>query len=283
MNYNAKQSSQSIDFQNFKTYTNLIQRIFYLPLATYYQLLQMRNKKFNIGCSGFYNRHWKGVFYPEELPAKEWFEFYCHHFNTLELNVTFYRFPTVRTLQNWYRKSPEDFVFSVKANKQITHIKKFQECKTLIEEFYRFCAEGLQEKLGCILFQLPPSFQFSPEKLDLLISNLNPDFKNVIEFRHESWWTEPVLEALRKNKITICSVSHPTLPQTILSTSEIAYVRLHGNEKMFYSAYSDDFLQEMSKAIKELKNVKEAFVYFNNTASTAGILNALEMKNLNSK
>jgi uncharacterized protein YecE (DUF72 family) len=98
---------------------------------------------FKIGCSGFYNRHWKGIFYPEKLPQKQWLNFYCEHFNTLELNTTFYRFPTKENLKAWRDKSPEDFLFSVKVPQLITHFKKFNGCKKLIADFYLACQQGL--------------------------------------------------------------------------------------------------------------------------------------------
>lgn len=94
---------------------------------------------FKIGCSGFLNRHWKGVFYPEQLAQSKWFTFYCEHFNTLELNVTFYKFPTFNMLENWFNKSSLDFTFVVKTPRIITHYKKLQDCSELIEEFYKIC------------------------------------------------------------------------------------------------------------------------------------------------
>ncbi|KAF2518062.1 DUF72 domain-containing protein [Flavobacterium foetidum] len=229
-----------------------------------------------IGCSSFNNRFWKGVFYPENLPSKKWFEFYCKHFDTYEFNGSFYKFPTLRIFQNWYEKAPDNFIFSVKAPKEITHIRKFENCNDLITDFYEISRAGLKEKLGCILFQFPPSYAFSVEKLQNIISNLNYEFKNVIEFRHQSWWNEQVWNVFREYDITFCSVSHPGLPETILKDFPLLYIRLHGVPKMFYSSYdSDKFL-----TIKNETDSQNSFVYFNNTASEAGILNALQLKEL---
>ena len=111
-----------------------------------------------IGCSGFHYKHWKNVFYPEGLPQKIWFDFYCEHFNTLELNVTFYRFPQLSFLQNWHEKSPDSFRFSVKAPRAITHYKKFNNVTELISSFYDTISEVLKEKLGPVLFQMPHNF-----------------------------------------------------------------------------------------------------------------------------
>lgn len=235
---------------------------------------------YKIGCSGFYNKHWKGVFYPEELSTREWLNYYCSHFNTLELNVTFYRFPTLRTLEGWYNKSPEGFLFSVKAPKIITHIKKFSDCETLFNDLYGVCEHGLKEKLACILFQLPPSLTYEEELLDMIIEQLDTDFTNVIEFRHESWWDKAVYEKLAQHGIIFASVSHPKLPETIIANTDTIYVRLHGKPKMFYSEYSLKEIAKLQTSIEKHKEAKKAFVYFNNTAGTAGILNARTLNNI---
>ncbi|MCG9792188.1 DUF72 domain-containing protein [Flavobacterium algicola] len=227
-----------------------------------------------IGCSSFYNRLWKGIFYPEELPSKDWFSYYCKQFNSYEFNGSFYKFPTARVLGNWYEKTPDNFIFSIKAPKEITHVRKMVMCEDIIASFYEILQNNLKEKLGPILFQFPPSFTYNPERLQLILTSLNTDFKNVVEFRHESWWKEEVYAALAKMKITFCSVSHPNVPNTIISNGAFIYVRFHGNPKPFYSSYSSKELQE----IKIQLQGKEAYVYFNNTASISGILNALDFK-----
>ncbi|MFD1605662.1 DUF72 domain-containing protein [Flavobacterium artemisiae] len=235
----------------------------------------MKNKIL-IGCSSFNNRFWKGVFYPENLPSKKWFDYYCEKFDTYEFNGSFYKFPTLRIFENWYNKSPKDFLFSVKVPKEITHLKKLNDCENRLQEFYDVCRLGLKEKLGPILFQLPPSYVFTKEKLETIINILNYDFQNVIEFRHESWWNDEVWDLFKEKKITFCSVSHPNLPQTIFKDFPLVYIRFHGVPKMFYSSYSTEELLFVSKEIKS----KNGFVYFNNTASEAGILNALELQKI---
>ncbi|PIF34107.1 uncharacterized protein YecE (DUF72 family) [Flavobacterium sp. 9] len=229
-----------------------------------------------IGCSSYNNRLWKGIFYPDNLSGSGFFEFYSQYFSTYEFNGSFYRFPTIKIFENWYKKTPENFIFSVKAPKEITHIRKFTDCETLISDFYNVCKTGLKEKLGCVLFQLPPSYHFSSEKLHQIIGNLDLKFKNVVEFRHESWWNQEVWDAFREHNITFCSVSHPQLPDTIFKDFPLIYIRLHGKPKMFYSSYS---LEELLY-IKNETNLKSAFIYFNNTASEAGILNALELQKM---
>lgn len=204
------------------------------------------------------------------------FQFYYQYFRTYEFNGSFYKFPTVRIFENWYKKAPDNFIFSVKAPKEITHIKQFIDCEKLISDFYKICETGLKEKLGCILFQFPPSYNFTTERLQNIIKNLDLGFTNVIEFRHASWWNEEVWKAFRDNRITFCSVSHPKLPSVIFTDFPLIYIRLHGVPEMFYSSYSSKELLD----IKNVINSKSVFIYFNNTASEAGILNALEMKRL---
>lgn len=228
------------------------------------------------GCSSYYNRQWQGIFYPEGMPTKEWFAYYCTQFNTYELNASFYNFPTPKSLQTWYRKSPAEFKYSIKAPKIITHTKKLVDCQVELAEFYKACEAGLKDKLACVLFQLPPSFHYTPERLDLILASVNPDFSNAIEFRNASWWTESVYQAFRQHKLIFSSVNYPKLPTEIIATTQTAYVRMHGNPRLFYSEYSKEELDAVMGQLAAHK-FKQVFVYFNNTASTAGILNALTM------
>lgn len=209
----------------------------------------MKKGKLHIGCSSYATPSWQPLFYPEGLPRKQWFEYYCQHFNTYELNATFYRFPTVKSLLAWYDKTPIGFKFSIKAPKTITHIKRLENCKEEIDKFYSVSREGLKDKLSCVLFQLPPSFSYTPERLKLVTDAVDPEFKNVVEFRHESWWRDDVLKELEENNIIFCSVNYPKLPTAVQKTAEIGYVRMHGNPKLFYSEYS---IVEIEALLKDI-------------------------------
>jgi len=234
----------------------------------------MKAIKWHIGCSGFYYREWKGDFYPENLSQKQWFEFYTTQFNTLELNVTFYRFPQLAELERWHRKSPAGFSFAVKAPRLITHYKQFNACNELLDNFYDTVQNGLKEKLGIVLFQLPPSFSYSAEKLDRLVQHLRPAIYNAVEFRHPSWWRQEVFEKLKANKIIFCGISYPGLPDEVATSHSIAYYRFHGIPKLYYSAYSHQALKETADRLMNGKNLKEVFLYFNNTATLSAIENA---------
>ncbi|HEU4862054.1 MAG TPA: DUF72 domain-containing protein, partial [Chitinophagaceae bacterium] len=121
-------------------------------------ILIMGTTKWEIGCSGFHYKGWKGIFYPETLPQRAWFRFYAEKFNTLELNVTFYRFPVLKSLEKWHDVSPDNFSFAVKAPRLITHYKKFSDCARLLDDFYNLITKVLKNKLGPVFFQLPPKY-----------------------------------------------------------------------------------------------------------------------------
>lgn len=236
--------------------------------------------QWHIGCSGFHYKDWKEIFYPKGLPQKKWFEYYCQHFGTIELNVTFYRFPQVTVLKNWYEKSPADFSFAVKAPRLITHYKKMNDCEHLLDNFYNTVAEGLKEKAACILFQFPPQFEYTEERLEKIIDNLNPAFPNVVEFRNSDWWHEKIYKKLAKNKITFSGMSHPSLPETVIANTSLLYYRMHGVPRLYHSSYSTEFLKKVTEEIKSFAEVKKAFIYFNNDFDGVGIENAKEMEKM---
>lgn len=233
-----------------------------------------------IGCSGFSYKHWRGKFYPEDMPQRKWFAFYLAHFNTLELNVTFYHLPTLQTMKNWHDTCPPEFRFSVKAPRGITHYKQFHNAAGSITNFYDLINNGLQEKLGPVLFQMPPRFSYSEERLERVINNLNPTFKNVLEVRHESWWREDVYNELAKHNITFCSMSHPSLPDDIVQNTPVVYYRFHGVPDLYRSPYSTEFLQKTVDTIKHHRKTKEAWFYFNNDVDVAAIDNAKEVQRI---
>lgn len=232
-------------------------------------------KKWWIGCSGFYYKPWKDRFYPPKLPQRKWFEFYCEHFNTVELNVTFYRYPTIEALQGWYDRSPTDFRFTVKAPRLITHFKRFNNAGRETEDFYKLVAEGLKEKLGTVLFQLPPGMSYTPENLEKIMVTLDTtSFQNVVEFRHASWWNDDVMKELRRNNVTFCSISYPGLPDEVFSTNQLVYYRFHGVPKLYLSSYSDQFLNRVADDIHPLRRVTDVYAYFNNDIEVAAVYNA---------
>lgn len=234
----------------------------------------------HVGCSGYHYRHWKGVFYPDKLPQRLWFEYYSQHFRTLELNVTFYRFPQLSFLENWYQISPADFKFSVKAPRLITHYKQFNDTAQLLADFYGTVQEGLAEKLGPVLFQLPPRMAYSDERLQRILDSLDPAFRNVLEFRHPSWWEGHVYQELARRGVAFCGQSHPQLPDDVVANANVLYYRFHGVPELYKSPYSENYLQQVVTQVEATQQVREAYLYFNNDIDASAIGNAQQMQEL---
>ena len=234
----------------------------------------------HVGCSGYHYRHWKGVFYPDKLPQRLWFEYYSQHFRTLELNVTFYRFPQLSFLANWYQISPADFKFSVKAPRLITHYKQFNDTAQLLADFYGTVQEGLAEKLGPVLFQLPPRMAYSDERLQSILDSLDPAFRNVLEFRHPSWWEGHVYQELARRGVAFCGQSHPQLPDDVVANANVLYYRFHGVPELYKSPYSENYLQQVVTQVEATQQVREAYLYFNNDIDASAIGNAQQMQEL---
>lgn len=231
-----------------------------------------------IGCSGFHYREWMDMFYPVGTPQRKWFEYYCTRFDTLELNFTFYRFPQLAFLENWYGKSPANFNFAVKAPRLITHYRQFNEVRPLLQDFYGVIKEGLREKLGPVLFQFNPKMLYTEQKLTDIVEQLDTSCTNIVEFRDVSWWREDVYRKLASHKIVFCGMSHPKFPDDPICNTPIAYYRFHGVPVLYKSEYSEKFMDTVSAGIEEHKKVKEAYLYFNNTAKGAAIRNALYLQ-----
>jgi uncharacterized protein YecE (DUF72 family) len=233
-----------------------------------------------IGCSGYYYPEWKGFFYPLDLPKSQWFEHYCDHFNAIELNGTFYKFPRIDSLSNWYRRSPMDFRFSVKAPRVITHFKRMKDSAKYLRDFYNVVRDGLAEKAGCLLFQFPSAYQASDEAVDRLLSMLDRTFVNVVEFRHASWWDERITSTLHKEGIVMSGVSHPQFPSAVVGDGPIMYYRLHGVPHLYHSSYDPSSLEDITLQAQQITPLKEAYIVFNNTASGAALQNAKQLVEL---
>lgn len=238
--------------------------------------------KIYVGCSGFYYNDWKEKFYPPDLPKKQWLEFYSAKLNTVEINNTFYRIPAENSFSKWYAQTPVDFRFTVKGNRYITHMKKLKqdnELRKRIENFENLALK-LKEKLGCILWQLPGNLRKNKEKLSTFCHLLNKDIHHVLEFRDKSWFDEEVYEILSSNKVSYCMLSAPgDLPENILSTSEIAYVRFHGKTDWYNYNYSRDELEKWKNGLLKLK-ATELYAYFNNDHNAYAASNSIEFSDM---
>ncbi|MES2691262.1 MAG: DUF72 domain-containing protein [Bacteroidota bacterium] len=234
----------------------------------------MSKNAYHIGCSGYYYPYWKNRFYPQGLAPKDWLAYYSSIFNTVELNGTFYRTPKLSDLQKYASKTGEQFLFSVKMSRYVTHVLKLKNARQAIEDFLGLLNEGLGDKLAHVLFQLPPSFHYTEENLQRVLNAVPNHPGSVVEFRHISWWNKEVEAALTKTCITFCNVDFPGLDSVIIHTTGRFYFRFHGNPELFKSAYSTKSLQQFAGILKDREN---SFVYFNNTYYEAGYTNASQL------
>jgi uncharacterized protein YecE (DUF72 family) len=227
----------------------------------------------HIGCSGWFYWHWRGGFYRAGLPTKDWFAHYARSFKTVELNAPFYSWPTVANVQSWLRQAGRrDFVYTVKVCELITHIKRFAGTKTLIRDF-GLIADLLGPRMGCFLFQLPPSYHFTPARLKSILAQLDHSRRNVVEFRHKSWWNETVYKAFRDTGTIFCSCSGPRLPDELIRTAGEVYIRFHGVRAWYRHDYSRAELKTWADRVKA-SGAKTVWAYFNNDRDGYAIKNA---------
>lgn len=233
----------------------------------------------NVGCSGWFYWDWKGKYYPQEMSTKDWFAHYAADFGTVELNAPFYSWPTVAAVNTWLRQAGDrEFVYTVKVSELITHVKRFTGTKTLVRDF-GYIADLLGPRMGCFLFQLPPDYDYTPARLRNILSQLEPERRNVVEFRHASWWNPEVYEAFRETGTIFCSCSAPRLPEEIVVTAPEIYVRFHGPVKWYRHDYSDDELHLWSERIRQA-GAERVWAYFNNDWDTFAIHNARKLRSL---
>jgi uncharacterized protein YecE (DUF72 family) len=183
-----------------------------------------------VGTSGYSYKPWKGKFYPEDLPASEWLSYYAERFSTVEINNTFYRVPKPDVFASWAKQVPEDFRFSVKATRRITHIKRLKNVEEETAYFLR-AAEPLGDKLGIILFQLPPNLKKDVERLGKFLELLPAAGRHAMEFREASWFDEEVYAMLRDRGVALClAETDEQQIEELVSTAPFAYLRLRRTE-----------------------------------------------------
>ena len=218
---------------------------------------------FHIGCSGWFYWRWRGDFYPEETPTSEWFPYYASRFRTVEINASFYSWPTEATVKTWSTQAGRKrFVYTVKVCELITHVKRFEETETLVQDF-GFIADLLGPRMGCFLFQLPPSIHYDPATLEKILRQLDHKQRNVVEFRHASWWNEDVFAAFRKTGTIFCSCSGPRLPDQLVRTADDIYIRFHGTTQWYRHDYSKEELGVWTERIRQ-SGARQVWAYFNN-------------------
>lgn len=233
-----------------------------------------------IGCSGWHYKHWVGKFYPERMPASKMLEFYLQHFETVELNNSFYKLPEANTFACWRDATPRDFVFAVKGSRFITHNKKLKDPENALERFLPR-AEALGGKLGPILFQLPPKWRINLERLEEFLSVLPRYHRYTFEFREPSWETEKTYEILRRYNAAYCIYELAGYHTPLHVTADWAYVRLHGPGGKYQGSYSTQSLRTWADRIyRWSQQLRAIYVYFDNDDSAYAAHNAIELQRL---
>lgn len=238
--------------------------------------------KIFIGTSGWHYKHWlEGVFYPAGTRTGDMFEFYARHFDTVEINNSFYRLPTANTFDMWRESSPRDFCFAVKASRFTTHMKKLKDPKSSSEKFF-VVAERLEEKLGPILFQLPPRWPVNLERLSEFLEVVPREHKYAIEFRESSWLVAPVFELLRKYNVALCIHDFEDMQIPHELTADFTYLRFHGpTSARYWGSYSTEQLETWAERIETWRsNLSAVYAYFNNDPGGEAVKNALTLKRL---
>jgi uncharacterized protein YecE (DUF72 family) len=231
-----------------------------------------------IGCSGWSYRHWRGDFYPEGLPVKHWFEHYARHFDTVEINASFYRLPEASVFAKWRDQAPPGFCYAVKAPRFITHMKKLKDCKQSLAEFLDR-ARHLGPALGPILYQLPPRWRCDRERLAGFLALLPPDLAHVFEFREPSWLEPDVLAMLDVAGAGFCVHDMPGLCTQRAATGGAAYVRFHGTSGKYVGRYSEDALSDWAEWMKAQAALgRTVWTYFNNDIHAHAIADATGLK-----
>ncbi|MBI4744766.1 MAG: DUF72 domain-containing protein [Actinobacteria bacterium] len=233
-----------------------------------------------IGTSGFSYNHWKNIFYPEDVKNHDWLIFYAKHFDTVEINSSFYHLPSKEIFTRWRKITPPNFIFSVKGSRFITHIKKLNEIEEPVENFLKNVSE-LKEKLGPILFQFPPNWEINLNRFENFLKILPDQFKYAFEFRNKSWFNNSIYSLLKRKKSALCISSSPSFPSEKIITSTFTFIRMHGGSEPYGSCYSTKELKMWAEEIREFLAQKiDVFVYFNNDAYGYAIKNALELSSL---
>lgn len=232
-----------------------------------------------IGTSGYTYKHWIGIFYPEDLPAGRWFEFYAERFPTVELNVSFYRLPQRKAFEGWRRRAPADFNFFIKGSRFITHIKKMKDPVEPLRIFFEN-ASALEEKMAGVLWQFPPNFRKNAERLEGFLEALElySGTRHCFEFRHESWFDSEIAGILEKHAAIYCRADRRDFYDyvEIPDTADFVYIRRHG--VTFSNSYTDEEIERDAREIaKWRKKGREVFIYYNNDGGGAALYDAFRL------
>jgi uncharacterized protein YecE (DUF72 family) len=232
----------------------------------------------HVGTSGWHYEHWEGPFYPAEIAREDYLAYYARHLPTVEVNNTFYQLPAVETLQRWRATAPEDFVFAVKASRYITHMKKLKDPEEPVTTFMGRI-EALGDRLGPILFQLPPNWSFNRERLAAFLAVLPPGHRYTFELRDPDWLNDEAYALLEAHNAALCIYDFKGRQSPRRVTADFVYVRLHGPHGAYRGSYSDEALAGWAGAFSTWRRQgKDVYCYFDNDEAGYAVQNALTLQ-----
>lgn len=236
-----------------------------------------RKPVLHVGCSGWNYDHWKGLFYSEKSSSQSWFGEYASVFSTVEINNTFYRLPERSTFKKWHDQAPGEFIYAVKANRFITHMKKLKDPEEPAKRFLER-ARVLAGHLGPVLFQLPPRWSVNAERLDAFTDLLPLDLRFVFEFRDPSWYDEKIYSILSGKGMSMCLHDMKDSASPVVSVGPACYIRFHGTTSLYGGKYPLAGLRKWVKFIKKcMSENKDVYAYFNNDAEANAPKDALRL------
>jgi uncharacterized protein YecE (DUF72 family) len=230
--------------------------------------------KLQIGTSGWVYKHWMGIFYPLHLPSNQQLSFYAQNFSTVEINFSFYRLPERSVFESWREQTPSGFLFAVKGSRYLTHMKKLKDPQEPLSRLMER-VEGLQEKLGPILFQFPHTWHLNLERLQSFLELLQTygQQRFTFEFRHSSWLIPQVYKLLENAGVALCLPVSPTVPLDVRLTAPWTYIRMHTGQ--YGVGYSDEELSIWANRIRLfLQQEADVYIYFNNDPDAHAIHDA---------
>jgi uncharacterized protein YecE (DUF72 family) len=233
-----------------------------------------------IGCSGWQYPHWRGRYYPAGVPARAWLEHYARDFDTVELNGTFYRLPEIATVAEWQRRVPDGFIFAWKASRFLTHNKKLKDPREPLDRMMER-TRPLGDKLGPILYQLPPGWSLNLERLGAFMQALPRAGRHAIELRHSSWYDPRALDLLESARVALCIHDMPGSESGRRSVGPFVYVRFHGAGERYGGAYGERVLSGWGRWITEqAASGQDVYAYFNNDAEAQAPRDAAMLRDL---
>lgn len=234
----------------------------------------------HIGTSGWHYKHWLGPFYPEKLPASKMLEYYTRHFDTVELNNTFYRLPLESGLETWRESTPKGFCFAAKGSRFITHMKKLKDPETAIGRYFER-VDQLGKKLGPIVFQLPPWWEADAERLEAFLAALPARHRYAFELRNPTWHTPEIYRILKRHNAAFCIFEIAGFRSGCEITANFTYVRLHGPGGAYQGSYPGETLKRWAERIRGWqRDLRAVYIYFDNDQAAYAVENALELKRL---